>query len=139
MHHGIQTPTFYQSGEPYHGYRKRYDEEWHLDLMDLLSGYGASARVSLNEMATVLGVPGKLDVDGRHVADLYEAGAIEQIRQYCAHDVLTTTLVFMHYAYHRGWLDEAHREQLHRSARRWVNEEDEATWAEYRRAWDALA
>ncbi len=138
MRHGIQTEAFYRVGEPYHGYRKRYDEESHLDLMDILSGYGASARVTLDEMANLLGVPGKMGVDGSQVMDLYEAGELERIRHYCSHDVLTTTLVFMHYAYHRGWLDGEKRQSLWSSAKRWVLEGDPALWGSFKAAWDAL-
>ncbi len=138
MRHQIPAPVFYQIGEPYHGYRKRFDEESHLDLMDLLSGYGASARVSLDEMGALLGVPGKLSVDGSQVMDLYENGQQERIRQYCSHDVLTTTLVFSYYAYHRGWLDGDTRQNLLSSARRFVFDSDDPGWLPYRDAWQRL-
>jgi len=114
------------------------DEESHLDLMDMLSGYGASPRVSLDEMATLLGVPGKLGVDGEQVMSLYESGHIDRIRSYCAHDVLTTTLVFMYYSYHRGWLDSPRRQVLWDSARRWVAEGDPEVWGPFRTTWQRL-
>ncbi len=136
--HGIATPGFYKIGEPYHGYRKRYDEESHLDLMDVLSGYGASARVSLDEMALMMGVPGKLDVDGQDVVNLFESGQIERIRQYCSHDVLTTTLIFMHYAHHRGWLDDGGMQTLSASAWRWIAEDESNQWDSFRDVWKAL-
>ncbi|MCY0879484.1 MAG: 3'-5' exonuclease [Firmicutes bacterium] len=138
MRHEIAVPLFYRIGEPYHSYRKRYDEALHLDLMDLLSGYGASARVSLEEAALLVNVPGKLGVDGHQVIELYEAGDLERIRHYCTHDVLTTTLVFAAYAYHRGWLTEETRDRLWLSARRWVWEGPEEVWAPFRAAWDRL-
>jgi predicted PolB exonuclease-like 3'-5' exonuclease len=136
MRHEIAVPLFYRIGEPYHSYRKRYDEELHLDLMDLLSGYGASARVSLDEAALLLNVPGKMGVDGHHVLELYETGALERIRQYCTHDVLTTTLVFMAYAFHRGWLTREERDRLWLSARRWVWDGPDDLWTPFREAWE---
>lgn len=138
VRHHLPTPTFYRVGEPYHGYRKRFDEESHLDLMDILSGYGASARVTLDEMSTVLGVPGKLGVDGSQVMDLFEAGEIAAIRRYCSHDVMSTALVFMHYAFHRGWLDGEQRHRFMTSARRWLIEGDADIWDPYRAAWKTL-
>lgn len=138
LRHGIPTPAFYRIGEPYHGYRKRFDEESHLDLMDVLSGYGASSRVSLHEMALMLGIPGKMDVDGGQVMDLFEAGRRERIRQYCSHDVLTTSLIFMHYAYHRGWLDGEKRQTFIKSAKQWVVDGDAALWEPFRTAWAAI-
>lgn len=138
LSHHIPTVAFYRFGEPYHGYRKRFDEESHLDLMDILSGYGASARASLDEVACLVGVPGKLGVNGSDVVTLFEDGDMERIRQYCSHDVLTTTLIFMHYAYHRGWLDKAGFKTLSDSAWRWVVEDEGGIWAPFRDAWQAL-
>ncbi|AEJ38599.1 hypothetical protein TPY_0397 [Sulfobacillus acidophilus TPY] len=138
IRHQIPAAGFYQVGEPYHGYRKRYDEESHLDLMDLLSGYGASSRLTLDEMAAVLGVPGKLEIDGGQVLELYEAGAIDAIRHYCLHDVLTTTLVFGAYAFHRGWWKPEQYREFQQSVRRFLRETDEDHWRPFREAW-ALA
>ncbi len=138
MRHGLPTPAFYSVGEPYHGYRKRFDEESHLDLMDILSGYGASARVSLHEAALLVGVPGKLDVDGNDVANMFDQGQIGRIRQYCCHDVLTTTLIFMRYAFHRGWLDADGMETLRDSAWKWVSQDNTGVWQPFRQAWTAL-
>jgi predicted PolB exonuclease-like 3'-5' exonuclease len=104
--HRIPAPAFYAIGEPGHGYRRRYDEAGHVDLMDVLSGYGAGPRLSLDEMAAVLGIPGKGAMNGADVYDAWQAGRIDEIRQYCEEDVLTTALVYARYAEHRGWWDE---------------------------------
>lgn len=138
LHHGIPVPAFYRVGEPYHGYRKRFDEESHLDLMDMLSGYGAAAKVSLDEAALVVGVPGKLGVKGQDVLELFSEGDIDTIRQYCSHDVLTTALIFMHYAYHRGWIDEGGLKTFQDSAWRWIRDDEDQIWAEFLKAWQKL-
>ena len=135
MRHHIVAGSFYRFGEPYHGYRKRFDEESHLDLMDLLCGYGASPRVTLDEMAAILAIPGKVGIDGSDVLTLFDEGNIARIRSYCSHDVLTTALIFMHYAFHREWLDESKRLAFFRSARQCVLEGDEKIWGPYREAW----
>lgn len=135
MLHQIPAEGFYRVGEPYHGYRKRFDEESHIDLMDLLSGYGASHRLTLHEMASVLGIPGKLGVNGGDVVELYESGRIEDIRAYCAHDVMTTALIFGFYAFHRGWMREEQRDLLFESARTLVRESPEPHWRHYHDAW----
>ncbi len=84
MVHHITALGFYWAGaNPYQGYRKRFDEDWHIDLMDILNSYGASARLKLDEMAAVIGVPGKIGVDGSQVLPLYQAGQLEPIRTYC--------------------------------------------------------
>lgn len=134
LKHGTVLPQFYRQ----RNYRYRYNEDWHLDLMDLLSGYGASTRVSLDEMAAVLGVPGKLDVAGADVWPLYRAGAIDTIRAYCETDVLTTTLIFARYAHHRGWLDADRAAALDASVQRFLAARGEGHWQRFRAAWDGL-
>lgn len=96
--HGINVSAYV--GNP--NYMHRYRDD-HLDLMDWFSNYRASTPLSQNEMAAVLGVPGKLDVNGSEVAELYEAGDIETIRQYCTCDVATLALIYARLAPLAGW------------------------------------
>ena len=134
MHHGISARRFYDI----RGIRYRYGEEGHLDLMDWLSGFGASSRVSLDEMAALVGVPGKLGITGSDVAALWRAGAVEEIRRYCETDVLTTVLVLGAWAHHRGAFDADALARLHASARTFLEERRQApTWGAYLDAWDA--
>jgi predicted PolB exonuclease-like 3'-5' exonuclease len=105
--HGIPAPAFYQIGEPYHGYRRRFDEEGHLDLMDVLSQYGAAPRMGLRDMAAALGLPVKPLGTGEDVAAWWAAGDLARIRAYCKADVWVTAQIFARYAVHRGWWDEA--------------------------------
>lgn len=46
----------------------------------------------------------KLGIDGSQVAGMYEAGQIEDIRNYCETDVLNTYLVFLRYELQAGRL-----------------------------------
>ena len=135
MVHRIQAPAFYQIGEPYHSYRKRFDEESHIDLMDLLSFYGASPRLKLDEMAHVLGIPGKLGVEGSQVWDLYQAGDLATIRRYCMTDVLTTALIYSRYAEHRGWWSADQVTTFESSVEAWLATQDHPIWAEFDRHW----
>jgi hypothetical protein len=79
--------------------RYRYTDEGHCDLMDVLSDYGASRSLSLNDAAHLVGLPGKTDMDGTKVGDLVVRGqdpkAFAKIARYCGHDVLQTALVFL--------------------------------------------
>ncbi|WP_053958290.1 3'-5' exonuclease [Sulfobacillus thermosulfidooxidans] len=138
MVHGVAAPQFYLWGEPYHGYRKRFDEDNHLDLMDVLSFYGSSPRMSLHEMARVLGIPGKLDMDGSQVWDRYQAGEIEAIREYCTADVLTTALVFGRYAYHRGWWTADHITTWENSVAAWLDAQSAPLWDRFRDQWQPV-
>ena len=73
------------------------NELWHIDLKDVLANHNAKSQGSLDSVAKGLNLPGKLDVSGDQVWDLYLEGRIEDIRNYCEHDVLNTYLIFIHY------------------------------------------
>lgn len=104
MKYGIQAPWFYKADERF-GYGYRYGN-WHIDLMDQLSDFGASKSPRLDEVSRLLGFPGKFGVDGSRVAGLYEEGRIAEIRDYCETDVLNTWLVYLRYALHRADIDK---------------------------------
>ena len=75
--------------------------------MDVLSNYNPRGRAKLDEIATLLGFPGKLGMSGDKVWDTYLAGGIRDIRHYCETDVLNTWLVFLKFEHMRGHLDAA--------------------------------
>ena len=96
--HGIPQGWY----SPQH--RKRYSEERHIDLMEQLTEYGAIPfkGLSLDQVAKLVGLPGKLGFDGSMVAAAFAAGNAKEIETYCSHDVAQTTLVFMRYMLMRG-------------------------------------
>ncbi len=102
MVHGIQASWLYQAGDKWNSYQSRYAADWHCDLLEVLSDYGASARGKLNEVCSVLGFPGKFGVDGSDVAGLFDGGRLAEIRDYCETDVLNTYLVYLRTMHHRG-------------------------------------
>ena len=83
-------------------YRQRFRDS-HLDVMEVLSDYGSSLALSQHEMATLLGVPGKLGVDGEDVRQLWADGKTDDIAAYCTCDVATLTFCFARLGVHTGW------------------------------------
>jgi 3'-5' exonuclease len=78
-----------------------------VDLCDLLSAGERHARVSLNELARVLGLPGKPDgVDGQAVEGLFANGKHAEIAAYCTSDVVNTYRCWLHYELFCGRLDD---------------------------------
>ncbi len=69
-----------------------------VDLMNIISGYGKGYTVSLNEAATLSGIPGKLETSGIDVCSLYYSGRLEQIVQYNCFDAITTYLLWLRMA-----------------------------------------
>jgi len=78
-----------------------------VDLMEMVSGFGKNFAVSLNEIATLSGIPGKLDTTGEDVCGLWHSGHRREIVQYNCFDALTTYLVWLRMAFFSGRLTEA--------------------------------
>jgi 3'-5' exonuclease len=95
--YGLAVPAWFDcSGKTYEQPRNRYNTECHLDLHDLLTNFGASRfNGGLNLVANLLGKPGKMDVQGHMVQDLWNDGQLQQINDYCRCDVLDTYFAFL--------------------------------------------
>jgi hypothetical protein len=110
---GVGAPALFGRNGRDYWYRFGWD---HLDLCDLLSGFGASAKPSLNEMAALLDIPAKLDgIDGSKVEALAEAGRLDEIASYCRGDVITTFRLLLRFALVRGEIDKGLLEQSEQS------------------------
>ena len=113
--HGVNAERYWETGDGdrefrYNNYLSRF--HWrHLDLMDVLSGFNAGARASLDNTATLLGFPGKLGMSGDKVWEKYLAGELTAIRDYCETDVLNTYLIYLRFQLTRGMLDETRHER----------------------------
>ncbi|MCA8984647.1 MAG: 3'-5' exonuclease [Planctomycetaceae bacterium] len=95
--YGISLPDWFNTeAKSFEQSRNRYNIQRHFDLMDLISNFGA-VRVTggLNVLANIIGKPGKTGIDGSCVQDLYDAGGVQQINDYCVCDVLDTYFVFL--------------------------------------------
>lgn len=109
LKYGIQAPRYWEIGDHdrdyrYNNYLSRF--HWrHVDLMDVLSGFQMRGRASLEQMAVLLGFPGKLGMSGDKVWDCWLDGGIEDIRNYCETDVLNTYLIYLRFEFMRGSLD----------------------------------
>ena len=83
------------------------------DLLEVLSDFGASAKIKLNEICAALGLPGKTGTDGGDVMVLFDAGEVQAIRDYCETDVLNTYGIYLHFELIRGRLSpEAHQQAI---------------------------
>jgi len=95
--YGLSIPDWFQTtARSFEQPRNRYNTGSHLDLMDLLSNFGACRmQGGLNVLANIIGKPGKSGIDGSQVQDLYDAGGVREINDYCIGDVLDTYFVFL--------------------------------------------
>jgi len=136
---GLQAKRFWELGDGddefrFNNYLNRY--HWrHTDLMDVLSGFHHRNRVSLANMACLLGLPGKLGFDGSRVWDAWQAGDLASIRRYCETDVLNTWLIYLRFQHLRGQLTpQQHEEELAR-VRACLSVSKEPHFAEFLRTW----
>jgi predicted PolB exonuclease-like 3'-5' exonuclease len=103
---GVPVPGLHGGG--HRDYWHRFGQD-HVDLCDVLSGYGASAKPSLAEMAALANIPVKIGgVDGGQVEAYVAAGRLSEVADYCLTDVLATYSVFLRYGMVRGDLTPAH-------------------------------
>ena len=95
--YGLSIPNWFNvDGKSYEQSRNRYNIEAHIDLCELLSNFNAIRLAGgLNLVANLIGKPGKTGVDGSQVQDMYEAGKVQEINDYCRCDVLDTYFVFL--------------------------------------------
>lgn len=106
--HGVSLAWYYRESN----IRYRYSEQGHLDLCDWLADHGATRSGSLDAIARLIGLPGKVGVDGSQVEGLYQAGQLASIQQYCLADVAQTALLFLRFRLLQGQLaPEAYRER----------------------------
>jgi len=122
---GLSIPAFCKRpNKPWEGddYFDSRNSEASVDLKDVLSGWG-KATPSLNEIATLSGIPGKMDVDGQQVASLWLDGNLDKIIAYNEFDALTTYLVWLRVAHFGGHFSTEQYEQEQQLVRDLINTE----------------
>jgi predicted PolB exonuclease-like 3'-5' exonuclease len=137
--HGVAAPRYWDTGTEdrdfkWNNYLSRYHER-HTDLMDVLAGYQPRATARLDEIATMLGFPGKMGMSGAGVWDSYQAGDIAGIRNYCETDVLNTYLVFQRFELIRGHITPGLYEQACDQVRMVLGKENKPHLDEFLKYW----
>ena len=141
LKHGIQAPRYWEIGDNdreyrYNNYLSRF--HWrHVDLMDVLSGFQIRGRAGLDQVAVMLGFPGKLGMSGDKVWKTWLDGGIGAIRDYCETDVLNTYLVYLRFEFMRGNLDETELNAELDLVRSTIAESGAAHFQEFLDAWAA--
>lgn len=137
--HGIQAPRYWESGDDdqsfrWNNYLSRFHQR-HTDLMDVLAGYEYRSVAPLNEIAGMLGLPGKMGMDGSQVWERYLQGDIGLIRDYCETDVLNTYLVYLRYQLMRGVFTGQGYDRECRRVRELLAGSDKPHWQAFLKEW----
>ena len=136
---GVVASKYWDMGDDdrdfrYNNYISRYHTR-HLDLMDLLALYQPRNNVPLDQIAKLLGLPGKLGMDGSKVWEAFRQGGIGSIRDYCETDVVNTHLVYIAFQRMRGVFDEAQYAAEVALVRTTLGKSKGAHWREFLAAW----
>jgi 3'-5' exonuclease len=137
--YGLSVPAWFNcSGKAYDQPRNRYNTECHLDLHDVLTNFGASRfNGGLNLVANLLGKPGKMEVQGHMVQDLWNEGKLAEINDYCRCDVLDTYFAFLRTMVLLGQLKLDDEQQIVQDIKDWLTERSStiAAYASYLQGW----
>jgi 3'-5' exonuclease len=139
LRHGVSAARYWETGEndnnfKWNNYLSRYHSR-HLDLMDVIALYNNRAFAPLDQVATLLGFPGKMGMSGSKVFDAYQAGELKGIRDYCETDVLNTWLVYLRFQLMRGELDAVGYEAEVTSLREYLAAENKPHFSAFLEAW----
>ena len=139
--HGVRAARYWDQGEDdrdfkWNNYISRYHHR-HLDLMDLLALYQGRANAPLDALAQLMGLPGKLGMDGSAVWGAYQAGKLEDVWRYCETDVVNTYLIFLRFQLMRGILPPPQHEQQVAAVRSALDKIDQPHWKEFLARWIA--
>lgn len=141
--HGVAAPRYWETGNndqqfKWNNYLSRYHDR-HTDLMDVLAGFEYRAVAPLDQIATLLGLPGKMGMSGDKVWDAFQAGDLAGIRNYCETDVLNTYLVYLRFELIRGNLTAEIFEQQCNRVRTMLKDEGKPHLLEFLHAWNGKA
>jgi predicted PolB exonuclease-like 3'-5' exonuclease len=139
--HSVTAARYWETGDGdssfrYSNYLSRF--HWrHMDLMDVLSGFQGRGRASLDDVATLLGFPGKVGMHGSEVWRVYLQRGLARIRDYCETDVLNTYLIYLRFQLLRGHLNAGEHIGEVARVRKLLADSGAAHWQEFAAAWPA--
>ncbi|MDO5554421.1 MAG: 3'-5' exonuclease [Planctomycetia bacterium] len=140
--YSIPVPEWFAYGaKAYDQPRNRFNCNQHLDLCDYLTNTGAAHfHAGLNIASKLAKKPGKVDTKGDMVQDLFLAGQLRQIHEYCRFDVLDTYFVFLRTMLICGKISAAREAELVDETHAWMIErcDEDPSWEPYLTAWDEL-
>ena len=144
--HGVVAARYWDCGDGdyhdsrdfrYNNYINRYHTR-HTDLMDVLAMFQARGNAPLDQLAKLIGFPGKMGMDGSQVWQAFGEGRIEEIRNYCETDVVNTWLVWLRFQLMRGCMDSAQYEREIALVRDSLAKLDQSHWSEFLQHWPAV-
>ncbi len=113
--------------------------DFNIDLAPMVGRYAQTPK--LHEIASLSGIPGKVDTDGGNVPNLWLQGNYKAIVDYNEFDALTTHLLWARIAHFSGLLGDqayAHEQKLVRNLAIQESEKGKKHFERYLEEWDRL-
>lgn len=115
LYYGLSAANLFEQGDVdshkrYNNYQNRYHFR-HTDLMDVLASFNLRNMQKLDDVAQILGYPGKRGVSGYHVSDYVKQQKWQALKEYCEGDVLNTWLIYLRWLLLRGFIDQVQHRQ----------------------------
>lgn len=143
LKNNVVAAGYWETGENNHSFRhdnylSRYHDR-HTDLMDVLSSYNESMGAPLNDIALMLGFPGKQGLDDDEMWESFQQGKVDEIRHYSETAVLNTYLVYLQFQAIRGKLSADDLVAEHELLKTSLKSTQEKHLTEFAQAWEAGA
>lgn len=138
MKYCISAPKLFKAGDKWNNYQQKYSLDWHCDLLDALSDFGTSCRCKMDEVCSILGIPGKIGVDGSQVISMYDDGELEEIDNYCETDVLNTYLIYLHYQLLMGNISNEGFINMNKDLINYLKTENKDHFIEFLEEWEKI-
>lgn len=136
LKNNVSAPSYWEKGTNNNAFQDGNYLSRHNDLMDVLSSYNESAGAPLNDIALMLGFPGKQGMDTSQVWDEYLQGNVAAIRNYGETGVLNNYLVYLRFQLIKGEINEEELSQEFALLREKLDQSDQAHLQEFSRAWE---
>ena len=139
LKNNVAAPGYWEKGDNNNSFRhdnylSRYHDR-HTDLMDVLSNYNESEGAPLNDIALMLGFPGKQGMDSSDIWDEFQQGNISQIRHYGETGVLNKYLIYLRFQLIRGEISETTLAQEFALLRENLERSEQQHLIEFSKAW----
>ena len=106
LKHNIKASTYLDTNDKWNNYKSKYSELKHCDLLESLAGGSIARGLRLDTICAMANLPGKYDIHGDKVLELFYQNELEKIHEYCESDVLNTFMLYLKYEFIKGNLLE---------------------------------
>lgn len=144
--YGVPIPDWFaEDRRSFDQPRNRFNTAGHFDLQEWLTNSGASRfNGGLSLAASLVGKPGKLDVAGHMVQEMWDAGRTQEIHDYCRADVLDTYFIYLRSRVVAGVISLTEEQTIIDETRTWLEARAEnspalqkylAAWGDWQSPW----